>query len=258
MLGRLEGLVCIVTGGGAGLGRAIVKSFVDEGAKVGVLEISGDHLQSLQQELGDNIVTVQGDVTNYQDNRLIVEETVKAFGKVDVFTGNAAIHDHSSKINDVSAEDLRAGFNELFAVNVLGYMLGAKAVLPELKKTKGRMIFSASHSSFQPGDGLLYVASKHAVAGIIRELASQLAPDIRVNGVAPGIIATTMEGLRALDQGEVNVKERVDVSKVPLREVPVPEDYTSLYVLLASPTESRAMTGSILIADSGFTSVGFR
>ena len=98
------------------------------------------------------------------------------------------------------AEDkLAAACDELFAINVKGCILGAKAALPELTKTEGCMIFTASGAGFtSAGGGVIYTASKHAVVGIIRQLAVELGPRIRVNGVAPGGTMTDLRSVAAL------------------------------------------------------------
>ena len=92
-MGWLEGKVALITGGGSGIGRALVERFLEEGASVGVLERSVDKARELQEKFGDNIVVVQGDVTQLEDNERAVAETVRAFGKLDTFIGNAGIFD---------------------------------------------------------------------------------------------------------------------------------------------------------------------
>ena len=91
-MGWLEGKVALITGGGSGIGRALVERFLEKGASVfGVLECLVDKAKELQSQFGDNIVVVQGDVTQLEDNERAVAETVGAFGKLDTFIGNAGI-----------------------------------------------------------------------------------------------------------------------------------------------------------------------
>src|SRR5262249_59079462 len=93
--------------------------------------------------------------------------------------------------------------DELFGVNVKGCILGAKTALPELQKTQGCMVFTASVAGMNSGGGgTLYTASKHAVIGLIRQLASEVGPDVRVNGVAPGGTRTDLRGLATLHQDD--------------------------------------------------------
>ena len=187
MMGWLDGSVALVTGGGSGIGRAIVARFVEEGARVGVLDRVPARAAQLRADFGDTVVAIPGDVTRREDNARAVAETVAAFGRLDVFVGNAGVFDNFLSLADFPEERLAQAFDEMFAVNVKGYLLGAKAALAELTKTEGSIIFTASVAGFNSGGGgAIYTASKHAVVGLIRQLAVELGPRVRVNGVAPG------------------------------------------------------------------------
>ena len=195
----LDGQVVLVTGGGSGLGRAIVERFVREGASVAVLDRSAEKLAALRDQLGSRIIAIAGDVTKLEDNQRAVAETVQAFGRLDCFVGNAGLHDASTPLATMSAESLSSAFDELMGVNVKGYLLGAKASLSELLRTDGRIIFTVSNAAFDPGGGgVLYTSSKWAVRGLITQLAYELAPRVRVNGVAPGPLASDLRGPEAL------------------------------------------------------------
>jgi NAD(P)-dependent dehydrogenase (short-subunit alcohol dehydrogenase family) len=257
----LDGEVALVTGGGSGLGRAVVERFVREGAQVAVFDRSADKLARLQDHLGSSIVTIAGDVTSLEDNQRAVVETVKAFGQLDCFIGNAGLHDASKPLVGLSAETLSGAFDELFGVNVKGYLLGAKAALEELLRMNGRIIFTVSNAGFDPGGGgVLYTSSKWAVRGLISQLAYELAPRIRVNGVAPGPLASDLRGPRALGLHDTAIagSERLADSvkrSSPLGFLPAAADYTGMYVLLAARSESLTMTGSVIRGDCG---VGIR
>lgn len=248
----LDTQVVLVTGGGSGLGRAVVERFLNEGASVAVLDVDRERLGDLSDEY-DDVVTVHGDVTSLEDNEAAVSTAVEEFGRLDVFVGNAGVFDDNVSLPELSADGIEESFVELFEVNVLGYLLGARAALPELVETKGRMIFTASQASFHPdGGGILYVPSKHAIAGIVRQLAFELAPAVRVNAVAPGYIPTDLSAADALGGEQAIVSsEEFDATNHPLDIVPRPEDYTGAYVLLASRENSRPMTGTIIRADLG-------
>ncbi|MGJ9385731.1 SDR family NAD(P)-dependent oxidoreductase [Salipaludibacillus sp. CF4.18] len=249
-MGRLDEKVAIVTGGCSGLGRAIAEQFIDDGAMVCVVDRSQERLDAMKAQLGEKSLFIQADVSLVKDNLRMVEEVIHSFGKIDIFVGNAGIYDGNKGINELTVEQIDRGFDELFHVNVKGYMLGAKVVIPELLKTKGCMIFSGSHASFySAGGGPLYTASKHAVAGLIKELAYELAPTIRVNGVAPGVIGTTMGMPKSVGEDVPSIISGVEQS-LPLPFIPKPEDYADLYVLLASES-AKTMTGTIIQADNG-------
>lgn len=252
-MGWLDGQTALVTGGGSGIGRAVVDRFVEEGADVGVLEIDGDAVAALNDAYPDRVHAVQGDVTEYADDERAVAETADAFGGLDVFVGNAGIFDDAVHLADLDPEDVEVGFRELFGVNVLGYMLGAKAALPELLESEGCMVFTASYSSFYPATGgILYTPAKHAVAGVIRQLAYELAPKIRVNGVAPGFAPTGIGGVDSLGQERSSAVPAEIDERYPL-PIPTAEEYAGYYVLLASERDSRASTGTIIEADSGLS-----
>jgi NAD(P)-dependent dehydrogenase (short-subunit alcohol dehydrogenase family) len=176
-MGILDGQVALVTGGGSGIGRAVLARFIEEGARVGVLERVATRAAELCSEFGDRLVSVPGDVAQLPDNKRAVAETVRAFGRLDVFVGNAGVFDVYASVADMPEEQLERAYDELFGVNVKGVLYGARAALPELKKTSGSMVFTASVAGLNSGGGgTLYTASKHAVVGLIRELAVELAP----------------------------------------------------------------------------------
>jgi len=261
-MGWLEGKVALVTGGGSGLGRAIVARFIEEGATVGVLERSPDRNNELTDQFGDRIIAITGDVTSYADNHRAVADTVARFGRLDCFVGNAGIWDYSVPLVKIPAEKLGDAFDELFGINVKGYMLGAKAVVQELLKTRGNMIFTVSNAGFYvAGGGPLYTASKHAVVGLIRQLAFELAPKIRVNGVAPGAIPSDIRGPRALGMEQRSIssipQDEFVQKFIPLGRMPQPRDYTGHYVLLASESNSSTATGSVINCDGGMGVRGF-
>jgi NAD(P)-dependent dehydrogenase (short-subunit alcohol dehydrogenase family) len=260
-MGWLVGNVALVTGGASGLGRAIVARFIEEGAKVGVLDRSPEGCSRLQDDFGEAVTVTVGDVTSMAENRRAVAECVSRFGKLDCFVGNAGIWDFSLPLVRLSEDKLSPAFDEVFGINVKGYLLGAKAALPELWKTGGNIIFTVSNAGFYvAGGGPLYTASKHAVVGLVRQLAFELAPRIRVNGVAPGAIPSDIRGPRALGM------EGRSISSIPLGEfaekflplakLPQPRDYTAHYVLLASNENSATATGAIINCDGGMGARG--
>lgn len=252
----LEGTVTLISGGASGLGRALVDRFIAEGSQVAVLDKSKDKLAAMEGELGDKVLLVHGDVRNYDDNTQAVAETVARFGKLDTFIGNAALWDYSTKLVDLPGDRASDAFDEVFGVNVKGYMLGAKAAVGELAKTGGSMIFTVSNAGFYPdGGGVLYTGSKHAVVGLIKQLAFEFAPKVRVNGVAPGFVPSDMRGPAALGLDEMSFSS-LDLTELiktmmPLAAVPTAADYAGNYVLLASKANSSTATGAIINCDGG-------
>jgi len=255
-LGVLNGKVALVTGGGSGLGRAIVQRYLGEGARVGVLERSVERGAALEREFGRQALSVTiGDVRFAEDNRRAVSDLLKQFGRLDIFVGNAGVYDNRAAFQDFTPATLDAAFDELFQVNVKGYLLGARASLEELRKTRGCMVFTASVSSVAPGfGGVLYIAAKHAIAGLTRQLAWELAPEVRVNAVAPGYVPTELRGLESLAQGRTATAP--SAKQLPLQQLPSAADYATYYVLLASEESSRTATGTVLLADGGISLSG--
>lgn len=247
-MGWLDDKVALITGAGSGIGRAVVERYIQEGARVGAMELRPERVQQLQTDFGEAVVGIQGDVTRLEDNERAVAETVRAFGRVDIFVGNAGVFDNFMALVDLPRDRISQAFDELFGVNVKGYLLGAKAALPELEKTQGCMVFTASVAGFFPGGGgPLYTASKHAVVGLIRQLASELAPGIRVNGVAPGGVLTDLRGLDALGQRE----QRREMPPERLARMQQPRDLTGAYVFLASNENAKHTTGTIVDTTGG-------
>jgi NAD(P)-dependent dehydrogenase (short-subunit alcohol dehydrogenase family) len=256
-MGWLEGQVALVTGGGSGIGRAVVQRFIEEGARVGVMERVATRADQLRGEFADKIVGVAGDVASLADNKRAVAETVRAFGRLDIFVGNAGVFDVYAKLADFADAKLGEAFDELFAVNVKGVIFGVKAALPELQKTRGSIVFTASVAGQNSGGGgALYTASKHAVVGLIRQLAVELGPDIRVNGVAPGGTMTDLRGLTSLGNDDRSqfaapgMAERLRAGN-PLRMALEPADLAGAYLFLSSRTNARGITGTIVTVDAG-------
>ncbi len=254
----LEGQVALVTGGTGGIGQAIVRRYVAEGARVGVMSNEPEQLAALQDELGDSIVTIEGDVTSHSDNKLAVDTVLERFGHLDTFVGNAAVFDYFTSLERIAPEDLESAFQRLFAVNVQGYLLGARYAAEPLRQSRGSMIFTLSNSAFYAGGGgILYVASKHAVVGVVRQLAYELAPDIRVNGVAPGATDTAMKSLDGLNArsrplNQIPGFESAVAEAMPLKRIARPEDHTGHYVLLASKQNAGLTTAHIIHSDGGW------
>ncbi|MDF1817106.1 MAG: 3-(cis-5,6-dihydroxycyclohexa-1,3-dien-1-yl)propanoate dehydrogenase [Immundisolibacteraceae bacterium] len=256
-MGWMENRVVLITGAGSGMGKALLERFLAEGARVGVLEFSADKAAKLQAEFGDQIAVTQGNVASYADNQAAVAATVAAFGKLDTFIGNAGVFDYFQSINDLDGNSISDAFDELFSINVKGYLLGAKAASEELKKTRGSIIFTVSNAGFYPGGGgPIYTASKHAVIGLIKQLGQELAPEVRVNGVAPGGMKTELGGLNATGTGGQTLDsmpglEEMIENMTPLKIAPKPADYCGPYVLLASAENAGPMTGVTINTDGG-------
>jgi NAD(P)-dependent dehydrogenase (short-subunit alcohol dehydrogenase family) len=255
-VGWLDGKVALVVGGGSGIGRAVVDEFVAEGASVGVLELDSEKCAELEA-LGPSVRAVQGDATMFEDNQRAVAETIDAFDRLDTLATFVGLFDYYLPLEEIPEDTLSRAFWEMFSTNVESYLLSAKAALAPLRESRGNIVFTVSSSGFYPGrGGTLYVASKFAVRGLVVQLAHELAPEVRVNGVAPGgTMGTDLRGLRTLDLHEQSLNDRAGreqelMSRTPLRVALRTENHAGSYVFLASD-RACGVTGEIVKSDGG-------
>lgn len=268
-MGWLNGEVAIVTGGASGIGLAVVRRYVAEGAKVLVADIDETALKETKAELGDAVAVTVADARVMDDNKRIVELTVETFGKLDIFVANAGMGDRFTELIDIPDDKVADAYQQVFDINVKGVILGAKAAMKELVRTNGSFIVTLSNSSFYPdGGGVMYISSKHAALGIVRQLAHEFAPWVRVNAVAPGGTKTNIRIPEAYGTDENGKPIRAhthpsntdsEVERVtPLRTHSDPYDHTAAFVLVASRDQGKAMTGSVIQSDGGLGVRGLR
>lgn len=255
-MAALEGESILITGGASGLGRGVAERFLEEGAKVAIVDRSQDKLSAWKGVAPDRLLLVPGDVRSLSDMESAVAACVERFGKLDCVVGNAGIWDFMTSLDALEPEQFDASFDEIFHVNVKGYMTLAKASLPHLVRSKGSMILTVSNAGFDPnGGGPLYTASKHAIVGLIRQLAFEFAPEVRVNGVAPGPIETDLRGPSALGLQDTAIANigitELATPALPLGIVPSAAEYASAYVFYASRRDNVPATGGILKCEAG-------
>ncbi|MET7997025.1 3-(cis-5,6-dihydroxycyclohexa-1,3-dien-1-yl)propanoate dehydrogenase [Amycolatopsis sp. NPDC005232] len=257
MTGWLQGRRALVVGAGSGIGRAVVDAFRSEGARVAVLERDAGKAAALEAEVPDVPVTV-GDATTRAANDTAVAAAVAAFGGLDVLVNCVGVFDFYRSIEDLDADVLDDAFDEMFRTNVKSHLHSVKAALPELKRSgHGVVLLTESTSSYYPGrGGVLYLSSKFAVRGLVTALAHDLAPEIRVNGVAPGgTLGTDLRGLPSLGTAERSLGDaprRAEelAARVPLHVALSGEDHAWSYVFLASD-RARGITGQAVHPDGG-------
>ncbi|MCW2636071.1 MAG: short-chain dehydrogenase/reductase [Blastococcus sp.] len=257
MSGWLSGRRALVVGAGSGIGRAVVDVFLAEGAQVAVLEKDAGKCTALSEALPQVPVTV-GDATSRAANEEAVAAAVEAFGGLDVLVSCVGIFDYYRSIEDLDADLLDTAFDEMFSTNVKSLLHSVKAALPALKESGGgSVVLTESTSGYYPGrGGVLYLASKFAVRGLVTALAHDLAPEIRVNGVAPGgTLNTDLRGLPSLGLADRSLGDSPNraaemAARVPLQVALSAEDMAWSYVFLASQ-RSRGITGTAVHPDGG-------
>lgn len=257
MSGRLAGRSIVVTGAGAGIGRAVALAYLAEGAGVVALERSPDHARGLERDANsDALCVLVGDATD----TVLLDQAVllasSAHGGLDNLTCCVGVFDNYVSITQLTADELGAAFHESFAVNVLAAMQAVRAALPVLRPARGSITLTLSESAFNAvGGGVLYGSAKWALRGVVDHLAADLAPEIRVNGVAPGGTADTrFAGLRSLGQQTgidvVGRSERIARGTLLGRSATA-RDHAAAYVYLADSAASGMVTASVMRTDGG-------
>jgi 2,3-dihydroxy-2,3-dihydrophenylpropionate dehydrogenase len=269
--GWLDGDVAFITGAGSGIGRAVALRYLREGAAgVAVFGRERERLQATVDaagDLGDRVFPVVGDVRSAADLTSAVAATVERFGKLDVLVPNAGIWDFNRSISRTAPDEIAAIYDELFDINVKGYLLTVSTAWRELVKTEGSIVMTLSNAAYYAaGGGPVYTAAKHATRGLVTQLAYELAPKVRVNGVAVGGLRTDLRGPASAGMAERSIEHsfaKRDGSSgrnmwLPLHDASTdPDDSTGPYVLLASRRDAGVITGTVINADGGIGVRGF-
>lgn len=251
MSGKLNGRVAIVTGAGAGIGRATAKLFAEEGARVVVaerIEESGQATAEAIELMGGSALALEADVSLEADAKRVVAETLRRFETVDVLVNNAGV-----ELKKPLEETTEAEWDRVLAVNLKSAFLMSKHVIPTLKaKRRGAIVMNSSVGYFIAApNSAAYGASKAGMMALARGLALELAPyDVRVNAVCPGVIDTPMNerNLERADDPEAMRRSWFEVT--PLKRLGKPEDVAKAILFLASD-DSSFVTGTPLIIDGG-------
>jgi len=248
---RLEGKTALITGGGRGIGAAIAKRFIEDGAKIVLSDILTEELEATAHSLkSPNVSTCAGDVTKFEDVQKMVEETVKFGGKIDVLVNNAGI-DPPGNIVDIEI----SLWKKVLDVNLNGPFYGMKAAIPHMiKQGKGSIVNIASLAGVRCIPAMpAYCSSKGGLIQLSRQAALDYGPKgIRSNVVAPGATKTdmlinAMEGLsKALKRDAFEVLSE----SVPLRRAAEPKEMAGAVSFLASD-DSSFITGEVLLVDGG-------
>ncbi len=253
-MGKLQQKVAIITGGAGGIGLATAKLFLEEGAKVLLVDLDEATLKSAAKSFDPTQLKICAcDVGTEDGVKKFIDLANTHFGGIDILFANAGIEGKVSPLESVTPED----FTRLMQVNVFGPWLAIKHAVPYLKKRGGGSIMLTSSIAGLRGFAGLgpYVASKHAVIGLMRTAAAELGPHhIRVNSINPGPIDNRMmESIEGQSAPENPTAVRAAfASKVPLGRYGKNEEVAKLALFLAS-ADSSYCSGGVYAIDGGFT-----
>lgn len=254
VMARLDGKVAIITGGAGGIGFAAAQLFVGEGAKVLLVDVNEEALNSAVEKLGHDVADCYvADVSTVEGNQGMVAKVLERWGKVNVFLANAGIEGTVRPLPDYPVET----FDKVLAINVRGVFLGLKHVIPVMAQGGGGSIVCTSSIAGLIGSAGMaaYIASKHAVIGLMRTAAVEVGKmGIRVNTVNPGPVETRM--MRSIEEtaapGAADQVKKGFEGLVPMGRYALPEEVAKLMLFLASD-ESSYSNGGVYVIDGGFT-----
>src|SRR5215471_5751271 len=256
---EFTGRVALVTGGGNGIGRATAVAFARHGAKVVVVDRDGVGAQAtigIIRQNGGEAIAVTADVTRSEDVKAYVKAALEKYGRIDCFFNNAGIEGKLAP----TAEYEEAVFDAVIGVNVKGVFLGLRHVLPEMiRQGSGAVVNTASVAGLVATPGMpAYVASKHAVIGLTKTAAGEVAREgVRVNAVCPGPVDTRMihalEKMISPDDPDSVGKRYASV--IPSGRYTTPEEIANMVLFLSSDLASN-ITGAQYVVDGGRTAIG--
>ena len=251
-MNKLINKVAVITGGAGSIGKVTAQLFLDEGARVLLVDLSEKKLKKIISEFqSEHVKYCVADVSKPDEVQRYSKLAIKFFGKIDIFFNNAGIEGVVKPITDYP-DDI---FEKVIAVNIKGSWFGNKYILPHMNNG-GSIIMTSSVAGGLGFEGLgAYVTSKHAVVGIMRTTAIEVAPrNIRVNTVNPAPVNNRM--MRSIEEsasaghGE-EVKKEFEAS-IPLGRYAEPVEIAKLVLFLASD-DSKYITGTTQLIDGGMT-----
>ena len=244
---RLKDKTAIVTGAGSGFGKGIAMRFAKEGARVGVIDINAEAAREVASQIGNSAFAMEADVSIDGDVSRMVQEALERRGQLDILVNNAGTTHRNQPMTEVTEEE----YERIFAVNVKSVYLGAKHVVPVMKKQGFGVILNvASTAGVRPRPGLVwYNTSKGAMMTATKAMAIELAGEkIRVNAINPVAGET---GMLHLFMGDDTPEKRAQfISSIPLGRLSLPEDMANAALFLCSD-EAEMITGLCMEVDGG-------
>ncbi|MEZ5936047.1 MAG: SDR family oxidoreductase [Alphaproteobacteria bacterium] len=250
---RLENKVCLVTGGGSGIGRAVCELFAREGARLVIADKNGGTAAETAARCdgpGGAPVTIEADVASSADSKAMIDRALVAHGRLDVLVNNAG-YGITGSVVETSEDD----WNALMAVNVNGVFLACRNAIPIMAKQGGGVIVNVASVVATVGitDRAAYCASKGAVAALTRAMAlDHVADGIRVNAVAPGTIRSPYFDTILARSADPDATLARLASRQAMQRLGAPDEIASGILYLASD-DSSFCTGTMLTIDGGMT-----
>ena len=258
-VGRLDGKVAFLTGGGAGIAKATAKAYVREGARVALAEINPEVGERAQREIGDSALFIQTDVTSDESVARAIAATVERFGRLDVLFNCAG----GSLQEDVPVHEMSLEiWHRTIALNLLHPFLCCRHGIPHMMKAGGGSIINfASHLGMIGSEKPAYAAAKGGIVSFTKTLAAQYADHgIRANAIAPAVVRTERsikrwenKDMMLAETPTKWMRERMAKSKLYPFSTGEPEHIAAIGVFLASD-ESRMVNGTTIAADGGRSS----
>jgi 3-oxoacyl-[acyl-carrier protein] reductase len=246
----MKGGVAIVTGGGTGIGAAVIRRLAERGVRSVInYAHSRDEAEALAAELGDMAVAVQADIVEDAQCRTLVQAAMNAWGRIDFLVNNAG---RTKFANHEDLEALEAeDFLDIYRLNTVAPFQMIRAAAPALRASDmGAVVNVASVAGvFGVGSSVAYAASKGALVTMTKSLARVLAPAIRINAVAPGYVGTGWFEKRLGEEGFARLNQRI-AAATPMNLAANADDIAGPIAMLLDPA-SRAITGETLLIDAG-------
>ncbi len=248
---RLSGKVAVITGAASGIGLAVTQLFIQEGARALAIDLDAAALREAAEAVGDNVTPYVADVTDETQMSLAMAEAVGTYGGIDIVLPNAGIFGVQAPLEEYPVDN----FEKVMHVNVTGVLVTIKHAVPHLvKRGGGSIIITSSVGAIIGNEGAsAYTASKHALTGIMKVAARELAPNnIRVNTVNPGLVDTPMMRIveaSIFPEDPLRGREMLQSATFFKRFVR-PEEVAELMVFLASDAAVNC-TGGMYMIDGG-------